>query len=43
MCEDRVVVGEEEATVYQDICMNAIMTARTILSKFKFGDSYLVL
>ena len=43
VCEDRVAVGEEEATVYQNISMNAIMIARTIWSKFKFGDSYLVL
>ena len=30
MCEDRVAVGDEEATVYQNISMNAIMIARTI-------------
>ena len=43
VCEDRVAVGEEEATVYQNISMNTIMIARTTWSKFKFGDSYLVL
>ena len=43
VCEDSVVVGEEEAAVYQSISMNAIMIARTIWSKFKFDDSYLVL
>ena len=43
ICEDRVAVGEEEATVYQNIGMNTIMIARWTWSKFKFGDSYLVL
>ena len=43
ICEDRVAVGEEEATVYQNIGINTIMIARRTWSKFKFGDSYLVL
>ena len=43
VCEDRATLKEEDATVYQNIIMNAIMIARTIRSKFKFGDSYLVL
>ena len=30
VCEDRVAVGEEEATVYQNISMNATMMAWTI-------------
>ena len=40
--EDRFAVGEEEATVYRS-SMNVIMIAKRIWSKFKFGDSYLVL
>ena len=41
--EDRAAEGEEEATVNQNISMNAIMMSRTVWRKFKFGDSFLVL